>query len=152
MPPASRRKTRSLDSKKAINYANDDELDQELESLAQAELEIEAEVPPTNVEPTVVVAPPKPIFETFSTKTKLQEGICAVRPLGGGKYEIVNLSVVELPRFGTEEIGALLKNTPALLNLLDVKDEDWNNVKLKAQQAVASSSESLTRLADLNFY
>ncbi|TVY68928.1 hypothetical protein LSUE1_G004834 [Lachnellula suecica] len=131
---------------RTINYNEDDEeSDNEIESLNAA---VEPEEP-EEAEEAVIVAPPKPIFETFSTKTKLQSGICVVRELGGGKFELVNLSQVNLQSFSSEEIGRQIQKTPELLSLLDISKEDWRQLQLKSHQAVASAKFDLFRFLKL---
>jgi hypothetical protein len=132
-----RAKTGKLPPKKIINYNDPEESEEEIESIPVAEV---AAVENEPVE-AVIVAPPTTVFEKFSTKTKLEEGICVVRPLGGGKYELVNLSKVDLQRLSSEEVGRQIKSTPELLNLLNVANNDWDQLKLKSGQAVASASK-----------
>lgn len=143
MPPTTRNKSGILPPKK-ISYCDPDEDEEEEEEESDQDVEHEiAAAPEPEIEEVVVepVTPPKPVFERFSTKAKLQDGFCIVRQLASGRYELVNLSQVDLQRFSSEEIGSQIKKAPALLGLLDLANEDWNQLRLKAGQAVASASK-----------
>lgn len=89
---------------------------------------------------TPVVAKPAPIFETFKSNKNLQDGLCVLRSLGGGKYELVNLSTVDGAAFSSEDIGNRIKRIPECLKLLQTTNENWDEVKLKVGQAVGSAS------------
>jgi len=132
-----RAKTGKLPPKKIISFEDPEESEEEIEAISVPEV---AELEEEPVE-AVVVAPPRPVFEKFSTKAKLEEGICVVRPLGGGKYELINLSKVDLQRLSSEEVGRQIKDTPPLLSLLDLANNNWDQLKLKSGQAVASASK-----------
>lgn len=100
------------------------------------------------VEQAMVVAKPRAIFETFTTKKKLAPGLCIVRPLGGGKYELVNLDHVDQETFSSEETGNMLKDDGDRLVAL-AQQVNWDASKFKVQQAVASASEPSLHLWDV---
>src|ERR1700709_2833150 len=75
--------------------------------------------------------PPRPVFETFTADIQLQEGLNIIRDLGGGKYEIVNLTAVDSNEFASEEIGRSIKSIPARLALINMSDGAWSTVKSK---------------------
>lgn len=87
------------------------------------------------------------VFQTFETDAKLEGGLCIVRPLGGGKYEIVNLSQVDQEAFSSKDIGATIKGNRGRLNALDVSKEQWDIAAFKCSQAVASSSKIILPLS-----
>jgi hypothetical protein len=129
-----RAKTGKLPPKKIINYNDPEESEEEIESIPVAEVaEVEEEA--------IIIAPPRPVFETFSTKTKLESGLCIVRPLKNGKYELVNLTRSNLNHLSSEEIGHQIQKKPELLELLDTTVSDWDQLKLKSTQTLASASK-----------
>lgn len=132
-----RAKTGKLPPKKIISFDDPEESDHEIESIPAADV---AEVKEEPIQ-TIVAVPPKPIFETFSTKTKLQAGLCIVRPLKHGKYELVNLSQAEMSQLASEEIGHQIQKKPELLSLLDTTVKDWEDLKNKSTQTLASASK-----------
>jgi hypothetical protein len=132
-----RAKTGKLPPKKIINYDDPEESDEDIEPVPVVEV-AEAE------EETIVVAPPRPVFETFSTKTKLESGLCIVRPLKNGKYELVNLTQSNVNHLSSEEIGHQIQKKPELLELLDTTVNDWDQLKLKSIQTLASASKYIS--------
>lgn len=90
---------------------------------------------------------PLPLFETFKSDIRLQEGLSIVRDLGDGKYEIVNVSVGDWPRFGALAVGLEIKSVPARLAMMNSLDaENWNAAKDKCLQAARSASKSQSYL------
>jgi len=93
-----------------------------------------------------VVVKPTLIFETFKTNKSLQDGLCVVRSLGAGKYELINLNTVDGAAFSSEEIGGRIKSVPECLKLLQTTNENWEVAKLKVGQAVGSASTFLVQI------
>jgi hypothetical protein len=91
----------------------------------------------------VSMEPPRPVFETFTADIQLQEGLNIIRDLGGGKYEIVNLTAVDSNEFASEEIGRSIKSIPARLALINMSDGAWSTVKSKCHQAAMSASKHI---------
>jgi len=82
---------------------------------------------------------PKSILTTFKTTTKLEGGLCIVREAGVGKFEIINLSTVAGGALGSEAVGNMLASNSALANMVDIKQQDWDNARVKCQQAIMSA-------------
>lgn len=121
--------------KKIISFDDPEESEEEIEAVPE---QVELVEEPVEA---VVLTPPKPVFETFSTKTKLESGLCIVRPLKNGKYELVNLTQVDLEHISSAEIGHQIQQKPQLLELLDTTVKDWEQLKLKSTQTLASASK-----------
>ena len=89
---------------------------------------------------------PGPVFETFKTNKKLEDGLCVVRALGGGRYEIVNLKNVDQEQFSSEEMGCVINNNDSRREVLDVGEREWEAAKFTLGQAVRSASKLLGML------
>lgn len=107
--------------------SEDDEAEEEDTEVVEAKKE------------SMVEVEKKPIFTTFSTDDKLDEGICIIRNLGGGKYEIVNLKNVHRVEMGAEATGEIVKSISGRLEMLDIKEKDWEEANVKALMAVKSA-------------
>jgi hypothetical protein len=81
----------------------------------------------------------KPIFTVFRSENKLDEGICVIRSLGDGNYELVNLSNAH--DMAAEETGDIIKATPGRRDMLAIPSELWKDVQAKADMAVKSAGE-----------
>ena len=88
-----------------------------------------------------------PVFTTFKTKAKLDNGLCLVRSLGGGNFEIVNLTTVADGALGSEETGNLIKNDAALMRMVDIEKKEWDDARIKCNQAVMSARKSCLSFA-----
>lgn len=83
---------------------------------------------------------PGPVFETFKTNKTLEDGLCVVRALGGGRYEIVNLKNVDQEHFSSEEMGSVINSNDSRREALDVDEKEWDTAKFTLGQAVRSAS------------
>ncbi|KAH7386289.1 hypothetical protein BKA64DRAFT_711519 [Cadophora sp. MPI-SDFR-AT-0126] len=114
----------------------------------------EAEEEVVNTQEVNDVVPEKkrgPVFETFKTNKKLVDGLCVVRALGGGRYEIVNLNNVDQQQFSSEEMGVFIENNESRRNILDVGEKEWEAAKFTLGQAVRSADKSIFRIQKLPF-
>lgn len=83
----------------------------------------------------------KPIFTVFNADEKLDEGLCLIRSLGDGKYELVNLEYAPRADIATEETGEIIKAIPGRRDMLAITTEQWEDAKLKADLAVKSAGK-----------
>lgn len=113
---------------------SEDELDFEDSEDDEAEEE-EIDVVEAKKQPTAEVET-KPIFTTFNTDEKLDEGICIIRALGGGKYEIVNMQDVSRVRLGAEATTNEIKDVPGRRDMFNIPLKEWEEVSFKAGLAV----------------
>jgi len=79
-------------------------------------------------------------FETFTTEKQLEGGLCIVRSLGGGEYEIVNLKSVDRDLISSEEVGRSINEDRERFQAFQIDEAAWNDAKLKVGQAVKSAS------------
>lgn len=92
----------------------------------------------------------QPVFQTFESDNKnLGAGLCILRDLGDGIYEIVNLKTVDHSSLTSKELGLTLKNDDTRLAALSVGKEEWQLAQFKCEQAVKSASASIFRFQDL---
>lgn len=98
-------------------------------------------VPETVITKYIPQGPEKiePISTTFKTTAKLANGLCIVRQVGVGKFEIINLSTVPDGTLGSEEVGAMIANNSTLANMIDISQQEWNNARVKCQQGLMSA-------------
>lgn len=82
---------------------------------------------------------PDPVFEIFKTHKKLKEGLCIIRVLGKGRYELVSLKDIDQQHFSSEKIGAVIESNAARRNILALGEEDWEVAKFNCGQAVRSA-------------
>jgi len=108
---------------------------------AQEEVVEEKLVDVPEVKEFVPEKKPGPVFETFKTNKKLDDGLCVVRALGGGRYEIVNLKNVDQEQFSSEEMGFVINNNDSRREVLDVDEKEWEAAKFTLGQAVRSASK-----------
>jgi hypothetical protein len=83
----------------------------------------------------------KEVFTTFETGEELKEGLCIVRSLGGGKYELVNLNTVPRSRLASENTGDILKGDPERRAMFTINKEQWNEAIVKTEMAANSAGE-----------
>ncbi|KAE8442390.1 hypothetical protein EG329_003406 [Mollisiaceae sp. DMI_Dod_QoI] len=101
------------------------------------------------VEEAVIAQKFRPVFETFESDKKLDPGLCIVRPLGGGKYEIVNLQHVDQQQLSSQETGLTIRHNEGRRGALTIEKEDWQMAILKCEQAIKSASGSIFRFQKL---
>jgi ATPase subunit of ABC transporter with duplicated ATPase domains len=83
----------------------------------------------------------KPVFETFTADIMLNEGLSIIRDIGGGKYEIMNLSAVDFTKLGSEEVGLQIKTNPGRFSMVTGLDvEKWDSAREKCLHAARSAS------------
>jgi hypothetical protein len=87
---------------------------------------------------------PPPIFHTISTNQSLEEGVYAVRDIGGGKYELISLNA-SADILGSEEIGKNIMAVPGRQDLLESLGENMQALAYKLVQANSSASKLLPK-------
>jgi predicted nucleic acid-binding Zn-ribbon protein len=131
-------KTRVFAPRKAKEKAKNKYIEEsEAESDEDAEVDEDEDV-------EAVEAEKKPIFTVFNTDETLDEGLCVIRSLGEGKYELVNLEYAPRADIGTEETGGIIKAIPGRRDMLAIASEKWEDAKLKAELAVKSAGKLST--------
>ncbi len=83
----------------------------------------------------------KPVFTVFESEAPLEEGLCVVRSLGGGKYELVNLDAVPRNYLASEEIGITIKNIPQRREMFTITKERWQEASVKIELAAKSAGK-----------
>lgn len=104
----------------------------------------EAMEEPLEVPEVVEVVVPKkevPAFQTFKSNKKLEGGLCLVRPLGGGKYEIINVEKVDQELFTSKETGRMVKADESRRMALSIDEQVWKTAQFKCTQAASSAGE-----------
>lgn len=79
-------------------------------------------------------------FNNFSTKVALQPGVCVLRKLGNGKYEIVNLKTISLDNIMSRRGGLELDKNQDRANMFYVPTYEWVEVIKKCTIAAAMYS------------
>ncbi|XMA14841.1 hypothetical protein WAI453_007632 [Rhynchosporium graminicola] len=92
---------------------------------------------------------PAPFLQTFQSKKKLPDGLCIVRALGGGRYEVVPLKDVDLEVASAKENGALIESDAGLRSVLSITPEEWASAKWACDQAISSADRSIFRIREL---
>jgi hypothetical protein len=129
-------------SRKQVNYKEESEKESEVES----EEDDEGDYGFGAVE--VVEEAKKEVFAIFEAGTELEEGLCIVRSLGGGKYELVNLNTVPRGLIASEDTGNILKGDPERRQMFAINKEQWDEAILKTELAAKSAGEQSS--SDLN--
>lgn len=80
------------------------------------------------------------IFTTFTSDKDLGAGLCVIRNLGGGKYEIVNLNDVPRVFLGAEQSTEIVKERRDMFN---IPAEQWVDAKFKASLAVQNAGKQI---------
>jgi hypothetical protein len=83
----------------------------------------------------------KPIFKVFKSDEKLDEGLCVVRNLGNGIYELVNLDHTPQDDMAAEKMGEMIKAVPGRREMLSISVKQWEEVRLKVDLAGNSAGE-----------
>ncbi|PMD54178.1 uncharacterized protein K444DRAFT_136978 [Hyaloscypha bicolor E] len=130
-------------SRKQVNYKEESEKESEVESEEDDEGDYGFGV----VE--VVEEVKKEVFATFEAGTELEEGLCIVRSLGGGKYELVNLNTVPRGLIASEDTGNILKGDPERRGMFAINKEQWDEAILKTELAAKSADGHIFRLMKL---
>lgn len=91
------------------------------------------------------VKPAPKFFETFATNANLNEGLCVVRKLANGQYEIMSLnpSVHEAGVFGEMEFGSQLREESSgeRLKMLEGVEKTWKGAEFRVGQGVSSAGK-----------
>jgi hypothetical protein len=94
-------------------------------------------------------------FKTFDTAAKLNEGLCVIRKLDSGRYEMVSLSSMahEDTAFGSEEFGILVRGDQSgdRLKMLEEVEKTWKGAEFRVGQALSSASK-LSLCCSRNFW
>ena len=85
------------------------------------------------------------IFTAFSSNATIGEGLNLVRSLGGGKYEIVNLSTVPRDVISSKEASAMIQSVPARQDAFLKAMEEAESSLLKFIMAMRSTSKSIVK-------
>lgn len=90
-------------------------------------------------------------FKTFSPNINLIGGLCHIRPLGSGKFEIIELDAVSQDVIGSTEMAELIASVPERQVALNIPKQQWNAAILKCDVAVRTTRKhslllSITRL------
>jgi hypothetical protein len=83
----------------------------------------------------------KPVFTVFDSETHLEEGLCVVRSLGGGKYELVNLDAIPRYHLASEETGITIKDIPERREMFTITKERWQEALVKIELAAKSAGK-----------
>lgn len=83
----------------------------------------------------------KPVFTEFEADEELEEGLCIVRSLGGGKYEIVNLNASSRGLLGSEETGSMIKGNEERREMFSISKEQWEEAMVKTELAAKSAGK-----------
>jgi hypothetical protein len=83
----------------------------------------------------------KPVFTVFESGATLEEGLCVVRSLGGGKYELVNLDAIPRNYIASEETGITIKNIPERREMFAITKERWEEASVKIELAAKSAGK-----------
>jgi hypothetical protein len=122
-------------TRKQVTY----KYESEEESEAEPEVEDEDDYRFDDVE--VVEVETKPVFTEFEAEGELEEGLCIVRSLGGGKYELVNLNTVPRSLLGSEETGEIIKGKEERRAMFAIDKEQWDEVIAKTEMAAKSAGQ-----------
>lgn len=83
-----------------------------------------------------------PVFQTFKSDIQLQNGLSIIRDLGGGRYEIVNLSTADINHFASEKVGREIKSDENRLAIIEgLGEKEWTAAKDNCLQAKRSASK-----------
>jgi hypothetical protein len=93
----------------------------------------------TNLE----VGTPESIFQTFATDATLQAGLCIVRPLGYGEYELINLDTASANIVGDIATAEFIKSAPERKVAMQVGKQRWDSAINKCDVAVRITGKSL---------
>lgn len=126
-------------SAKGKNYAERSDTESELDVEPEPEPLLKYAAPKNEV---VEAAETKPVFETFSTDKALAEGLCIIRSLGCGTYEILSLKDASCNVLGSEKTGRMIKEIPGRFEMVDMSEEDWKVAKFNCDQAKSSASKT----------
>jgi hypothetical protein len=85
----------------------------------------------------------KPVFTEIEVKEELEEGLCIVRSLGGGKYELVNLNATSRGLIGSEDIGDMIKGDEARREMFRISKEKWDEAIVKTELAAKSAGKQM---------
>ncbi|KAE8441336.1 hypothetical protein EG329_005485 [Mollisiaceae sp. DMI_Dod_QoI] len=102
----------------------------------------------------VVVMQQRPahrVFQTFETAANLSDGLCVIRKLDGGSYEIINFSSIDADILGTKEAGDMIRGdeTGSRLKVLEGAEKAWKESGFKIGQALGSAKLGVFRFLKL---
>ncbi|CAL3968007.1 unnamed protein product [Diplocarpon coronariae] len=92
---------------------------------------------------------PKNIFQVVRVNKKLEDGLCLVRALGHGRYELVNLKNVNHDEISSEETGVMIKADEQRLNAFKLDKKEWDAAAFKCHMAVGSANKAIFRFRSL---
>lgn len=82
------------------------------------------------------------VFQVFSTKTHLNEGLSIVRRLGNGSYEIVNLDRLTADDLTTSTVKEEILSQDGRVGMFDIQANQWEGASFKCHQATMSAGIS----------
>lgn len=134
--PSRGAKTAAIANLNAVNKAENAEQSEEEAEEKSNEIVVDAEADECVVEEESIPVKPTVVFATFSTNTELEQGLCVVRPLGGGEYEIVNLQKITAHDVTTPQMNEIFSSDEKKLAMFDVDEKSWKEAAFVCNQAV----------------
>ncbi|KUJ22859.1 uncharacterized protein LY89DRAFT_664641 [Mollisia scopiformis] len=94
---------------------------------------------------------PQPVYETFQTAADLSNGLCIVRKLDDGRYEILNLTNAEASTLGNIDTGRLIRGdeSGARQQILEEAEQQWKESEFKIGQVLGSVKLRIFRFLKL---
>jgi hypothetical protein len=86
----------------------------------------------------------KDVFQAFTCDANLSAGVCIIRPLVNGKYELINLSQTDHLTLTSEKTISLFREDEGRLDAMTMIRQEWFNVRYKINQAISGASKFLT--------
>lgn len=139
--PTTRTKQGKL-PKKSYTIIEVDSDEDEVINTQTNDKSVEMSVQEQTPQNSLAVNQSRQVFETFTSTEKLDMGLCIVRPLGGGKYELINLTQVNQQVFSSKETGLMIQDNEARLQAIGMSKEQWDLAKFKCDQAMKSASKT----------
>lgn len=88
-----------------------------------------------------ILKDPATVFRSFSTKADIESGLCVVRSLGKGKYEIVNLQNITAYDLTTPSMTEQLQSNKERLAMFGLDKEDWKKATFICDQVQMNSGK-----------
>ncbi|PBP24038.1 hypothetical protein BUE80_DR005167 [Diplocarpon rosae] len=132
------------------DVVSDFEDDEPLHSLSASMSPVsadQAEIP--QILRPVIPKQPVPIFQIVKVDRKLEDGLCLVRALGHGRYELVNLKNVDHDIISSKETGVMIKADEERLNAFKLDKKEWEATAFKCHMAVGSADKTIFRFRKL---
>jgi hypothetical protein len=121
-------------SRSTVSYKDESEEESEEESEADDDYGSDDAIESVEVEK-------KPVFTVFESEAPLEEGLCVVRSLGGGKYELVNQDAIPRNHLASEDTGVTIKDIPERREMFAITQERWQEALVKIELAAKSAGK-----------